>query len=118
MENANADLKVGSKLQWVGLEKGLSVPKGAQPQVFDYPHKTLLPGLVDTHMNFPRHGSLIEDQYSETYDMVPLRSAINTKMHHANSKGGNRPASRVLRDQRRVDRRSVCVIIYICLVCL
>ena len=80
---ANAVLVDGKVIRWVGPQKELAVPEGADPTVYDFPNMTILPGLIDvhTHTNLPGDGSPVESTLDESDDMLLLRSAWNTRRH-------------------------------------
>ena len=73
----------GSRIRWVGPEKDLPIVEGAQPEVYNFPGSTILPGLVDvhTHTNLPGDGTAVEEGSDEPDEMLVLRSAWNARKH-------------------------------------
>lgn len=78
-----AVLLEGGHVRWVGAEKDLRLPEGAEAQTIDYPDATVLPGLVDvhTHMNLPGDGTLVEETAAEPEGTLLLRSVMNGRNH-------------------------------------
>jgi len=72
-----------SRIHWVGLEKDLPTFEGAQPEIYNFPGSTILPGLVDvhTHTNLPGDGTQVEEGTDEPDEMLVLRSAWNARKH-------------------------------------
>ena len=73
----------GSTIKWVGPSKDIAFPEGLNPTVFEFPGKTIMPGLVDvhTHMNMPGDGSSPEEVYANHNDFILLQSVKNAASH-------------------------------------
>ena len=73
----------GSTIKWVGPSKDIAFPEGLKPTVFEFPGKTIMPGLVDvhTHMNMPGDGSSPEEVYANHNVFILLQSVKNAASH-------------------------------------
>jgi imidazolonepropionase-like amidohydrolase len=78
-----AVLLEGDAIVAVGTEESVVAPEGAQVQEFDYPDKTLLPGLVDCHVHLigladGRKGDELAPLPDE---VLTLQAARNARAH-------------------------------------
>jgi len=71
----------GSKISAVGPEKDVVAPEGASVNVFDYPGKTVMPGMVDchTHHNGFGDGRMGDDLATLPDELLTLQSARNAR---------------------------------------
>src|SRR5687768_3728277 len=69
----------GERIVAVGPAAQVPSPEGAE--TFDFPDKTLIPGLVDchSHLNLPGDGTSIEGAAADGDDLALLRSAENAR---------------------------------------
>ena len=77
---ANAAVLIdGERIVAVGPAASVPTPDGAQ--TFDFPDRTLVPGLVDchSHLNLPGDGTTIEGAAADGDDLALLRSAENAR---------------------------------------
>ena len=76
-----AVLVKGSKIQAVGPSKDVRAPEGAQVEVYDYPGKTVMPGMVDchTHHNGFGDGRRGDDLAKLPDELLTLQSARNAR---------------------------------------
>ena len=80
IENA-AVLVEGSMIRAVGPSKDVTAPDGAQAEVYDYPGKTVMPGMVDchTHHNGFGDGRLGDNLVTLPDEVLTLQSARNAR---------------------------------------
>ena len=80
IENA-AVLVEGSKIRAAGPSKDVAAPEGAQAEVYDYPGKTVMPGMIDchTHHNGFGDGRLGDDLVTLPDEVLTLQSARNAR---------------------------------------
>ena len=76
-----AVLVQGSKIRDAGPAKQVAPPEGAKVEVFDYPGKTVMPGMVDCHTHHNgfgdgRHG---DDLVTLPDEVLTLQSARNAR---------------------------------------
>ena len=76
-----AVLVQGSKISAVGPSEQVAPPEGAKVEVFDYPGKTVMPGMVDCHTHHNgfgdgRHG---DDLATLPDEILTLQSARNAR---------------------------------------
>lgn len=71
----------GSKIRSVGPKNQISIPEGVASNVFEYPNKTIMPGLVDchTHHNGFGDGREGDDLALLPDEILTLQSARNAK---------------------------------------
>ena len=76
-----AVLVQGSKIIAVGPAKDVVPPEGATVETFDYPGKTVMPGLIDchTHHNGFGDGRLGEDVAALPDEVITLQAARNAR---------------------------------------
>ncbi|MCH7745115.1 MAG: amidohydrolase family protein [Chloroflexi bacterium] len=76
-----AVLVQGSKIIAVGRAGDVAAPEGAQVETFDYPGKTVMPGMVDchTHHNGFGDGRVGEDVAALPDEVLMLQSARNAR---------------------------------------
>ena len=76
-----AVLVQGSKIVAVGRAGDVTAPEGAQVETFDYPGKTVMPGMVDchTHHNGFGDGRVGEDVAALPDEVLMLQSARNAR---------------------------------------
>ena len=71
----------GSKVVAAGKASDVAAPEGASVQVRDYPHKTLMPGMIDchTHNNGFGDGRAGDDLVTLPDEVLTLQSARNAR---------------------------------------
>jgi imidazolonepropionase-like amidohydrolase len=71
----------GSKVVAAGRASDVAAPEGASVQVWDYPHKTLMPGMVDchTHNNGFGDGRPGDELVTLPDEVLTLQSARNAR---------------------------------------
>ena len=71
----------GSRIRAVGAKSDIAAPSGASVEVFDYPNKTVLPGMVDahTHHNGFGDGRFGDDLAQLPDEVLTLQSARNAR---------------------------------------
>ena len=76
-----AVLVEGSKIRAVGRRGDIAAPEGAQVEIYDYPDKTVLPGMVDchTHHNGFGDGRFGDELVSLPDEVLTLQSARNAR---------------------------------------
>ena len=76
-----AVLVQGSKIRAVGRTQDVVVPDGAHAQIYDYPDKTVMPGMVDchTHHNGFGDGRAGDDLATLPDEVLTLQSARNAR---------------------------------------
>ena len=76
-----AVLVEGSRIRAVGAKSDVAAPHGASVEVFDYPNKTVLPGMVDahTHHNGFGDGRFGDDLAQLPDEVLTLQSARNAR---------------------------------------
>ena len=76
-----AVLVLGSKINAVGSAKDVLPPEGATVEVYDYPGKTVMPGLIDchTHHNGFGDGRPGEDVAALPDEVITLQAARNAR---------------------------------------
>ena len=72
----------GSKIAAVGSSKDVAPPEGARVEVFDYPGKTVMPGMVDchTHHNGFGDGRTGDELVTLPDEVLTLQSARNARV--------------------------------------
>jgi len=66
----------GSKLAAVGEESSVEIPKGGEVEVVDCSEKTILPGLIDTHLHFALGAGANYEEMFQWPDSLQLVSGI------------------------------------------
>ena len=71
----------GSTIRQVGSANDVVPPEGAQVEIYDYPDKTVMPGMVDchTHHNGFADGRLGDDLAEMPDEVLTLQSARNAR---------------------------------------
>ncbi len=78
-----AVLLEGTKIRAVGPQNQVAAPEGAPVETHEFPHATVLPGLVDvhTHLNYPGDGTHTDDVMSEEDDILLMQSIVNARVY-------------------------------------
>ncbi len=71
----------GSKINAVGSARDVLPPEGAKVETYDYPDKTIMPGLIDchTHHNGFGDGRSGEDVAALPDEVITLQAARNAR---------------------------------------
>ena len=71
----------GTRIRQVGAAKDVTPPEGARVEVYDYPDKTVMPGMVDchTHHNGFGDGRLGDELVKLPDEVLTLQSARNAR---------------------------------------
>ncbi len=78
-----AVLMQGGRIRAVGTEEAVAVPEGAEAEVFDYPDKTIMPGLIDCHVHLVSlgDGRAGDDLARLPDEILTLQAARNARAH-------------------------------------
>ena len=71
----------GSKIRTVGRDSDVAAPEGAEVELYDYPGKTIMPGMVDchTHHNGFGDGRAGDELVTLPDEVLALQSARNAR---------------------------------------
>ena len=78
-----AVLMQGGLIRAVGTEEAVHAPEGAGVEVFDYPDKTIMPGLIDCHVHLVSlgDGRAGDDLARLPDEILTLQAARNARAH-------------------------------------